>query len=88
MDSTFSRSSDAYAVEMDGEYVMMGREQGAYFSLADVAAAIWEELETPKSLQQLVDSLLTKFDVTPDECKRETSIFLDELLDNGLVIAL
>ncbi|WP_354700537.1 hypothetical protein DSM112329_00816 [Paraconexibacter sp. AEG42_29] len=82
----YERSPDAYAVEMDGEYVMMGQEQGAYFALKGVAAVVWEQLESPQTLDELVNAVVDRFEVSRKDCERDTSAFLAQLLESGLII--
>ncbi|MFL6106517.1 MAG: PqqD family peptide modification chaperone, partial [Marmoricola sp.] len=43
-DARYIRRPTLHAVEMDGELVMMGQEQGEYYGLRDVAASIWNHL--------------------------------------------
>lgn len=84
-DATFVRRPELHAVEMDGELVMMGQEQGEYFSLRDVAASIWNHLAEPKSLEELVILVSAEYDVTPETCRDDIVAFLDELTAKKLV---
>jgi len=70
---------------MDDEIVMMHPESGKYFALNPVAARIWELLETPHNLQEIVSKLLTEFDVTPETCKAQVSDFLENISEKKLI---
>lgn len=70
---------------MEGELVMMDMSQGKYFGLNPLASHIWSLLASPKSLDDLVVDLMSQFDVTEDECRTDTELFLQQLVDKQLV---
>ncbi|MCX6397544.1 MAG: PqqD family peptide modification chaperone [Propionibacteriales bacterium] len=84
-DTTYVRRPELNAVEMDGELVMMGQEQGEYYGLRDVAASLWKHLEAPKSLEELVILVSAEYDVTPETCRDDIVAFLDDLVGRELV---
>lgn len=84
-DATYVRRPELNAVEMDGELVMMGQEQGEYYGLRDVAASIWKHLDEPKSLEEIVILVSAEYDVTPETCRDDIVAFLDELTGKKLV---
>jgi hypothetical protein len=83
---TYVRKPELHAVEMDGELVMMGQEQGEYYGLRDVAASIWNHLAEPRTLDDLVGLVADEYDVTPDGCRDDIVAFLDELAAKKLVV--
>lgn len=83
--TTYLRRPELNAVEMDGELVMMGQEQGEYFGLRDVAASIWMHLAEPRTLEDLVTLVGEEYDVSPDTCRPDITRFLDELVAKRLV---
>lgn len=85
-DATYARRPELNAVEMDGELVMMGQEQGEYFGLRDVAASIWKYLDEPKSLEELVLLVSAEYAVSPETCRGDIAAFLDELTGKKLVV--
>ena len=70
-----------------GRVVMMDVDLAAYFGLEEVAAEIWRLLETPRTPEQVVEALLEKYDVEPDECRKQTLAFIDALLERKLLAA-
>lgn len=84
-DATYVRRPELNAVEMDGELVLMGQEQGEYFGLRDVAASIWKHLEDPKSLEELVILVSAEYGVAPETCRDDIVAFLAELTGKKLV---
>lgn len=83
--TTFVRRPELTAVEMDGELVMMGQEQGEYYGLRDVAASIWHLLAEPRTLDDLVALVSEEYSVSPETCRPDIEEFLDELVGKNLV---
>lgn len=84
-DSTYTRRPGLNAVTMDGELVMMGLEQGAYYGLRDVAASVWNHLAEPQTLAGLSALVAAEYDVTPEACTPDLVAFLDEMLAKSLI---
>ena len=83
--TTYVRRPDLHAVEMDGELVMMGLEQGEYYGLRDVAASIWQHLAEPRTTEELCALVAEEYDVTAAACRDDVAAFLGELVDKALV---
>lgn len=84
LESSVKRSSEPLQAGLDGEVVMMSVEKGSYYSLDPVGARIWEFLETPKMVSEVVDELLKVYEVERDVCERETIDFLQSLISEDL----
>ncbi len=84
-EARFVRDLDLHVVDMDGELVMMGLEQGEYYGMREVAAKIWQLLETPHTVAELCSTIVSEYDVEPDRCHRDVSDFLQTLRDKKLV---
>ncbi|MGA7731376.1 MAG: PqqD family protein [Chloroflexia bacterium] len=48
-------------------------------------AAIWQELEEPRTVLQLSEALAQQFTVTPEEALGTVNAFLDQLQEKNLV---
>ena len=83
-DVAYVRRPELHAVEMDGELVMMGQEQGEYFGLRDVAASIWQHLAEPRTVEELCRLVASEYAVTPEACRADVAAFLDQLVGKGL----
>ena len=57
----------------------------AIFSVNEVGAAIWEELDGARPLGDVLDRLLERFDATPDELADDLFDFVEQLEAVGLV---
>jgi hypothetical protein len=85
MSRTYVRRPGLNAVEMDGELVMMGHDQGEYYGLRDVAASIWQHLSEPRTADELCALVAEEYAVTADGCRDDVVAFLDELVGKELV---
>ncbi|MGH1579198.1 PqqD family peptide modification chaperone [Planktotalea sp.] len=86
-DPIFERNPDIVATDMDGEIVMMHVDKGAYFALNGTGSIIWELLESPASLSQIVAHVRQTHEVDPaHELTTEIAAFMENLQSNGLVI--
>ena len=85
-DSRVSRNPDLVHTEVDGYTMMMSIEAGKYFSLNRMGSRIWELIEQPAVVSDLVAILEREFEVESARCQAETSAFLDGLVAKGLVV--
>lgn len=84
MDKKYIRKKELLSSKMDDEVVMMHPESGKYFALNPVASRIWELIESPHSLSELVEKLTKEFDVPEQKCHKEVSEFLNEIISKKL----
>lgn len=87
-DTVVQRRGDLLANDLSAtETVMLDVAGGSYYGLKDVGKAIWDNLESPLTVDALCDRLVTEFDVDPETCRRETTVFLEKLHERGLIVA-
>lgn len=80
------RAADAISTELDGETVILNIETGVYNGLDGVGTTIWNLLEHPASLTELVEGVLRDYEVSRQQCTADLTSFLQELLDNQLIV--
>ncbi len=76
----FSRNLEIIDSQIDDEVVMMDVEQGTYYGLNNIGSAIWEALEQPKSIDELVDKLTKKYDISAEECEADIMPFIEKMV--------
>jgi hypothetical protein len=64
--------------------MMMNVEIGSYYALRDVAARIWDLIETPRTEAEICTTLQREFEVDWKTCSQAVTAFLAELVENGL----
>ncbi|MCW3848068.1 PqqD family protein [Sphingomonas sp. LB-2] len=65
--------------------MILDLDSGRYYSFDDTALAIWDLLQTPRTLAQLVEILTDTYEVSPEQCSGDVDRFFNQLLAKGLV---
>ena len=76
---------DIVASDIDNEKVMMSVEKGNYYGLDPIGSRIWDLMEKPVKVADLIDTLLLKYDVERETCKQDVIVFLEELRKEGIL---
>jgi hypothetical protein len=71
--------------DVDGQSMLMSIETGRYFSLSRIGTHIWKQLEQPCTESTIIAKLKLDFDVSDEQCERETKTFLQELRERRLI---
>jgi len=84
--SLVSRSQDLLEATVGHEIVLLSIEHGSYHALDAVAAAVWQRLKKPITIEALCAALTEEFDVTAAQCETDVLAFLDELRKQDLIV--
>lgn len=71
--------------ELGGDAVILNLKTGIYHGLDAVGARIWNLVQEPKTVSDILNTLLQEYDVEPDRCEREVGALLQKLADAGLI---
>ena len=85
LDSIVQRYSDLIDAEVDEDIVMVNVETGFYYGVSDVAREIWEAIERPTKISDLIDHLSATYDVDRSVCEEQTFSFLESFLAERLL---
>ena len=85
MTTRFHRHSDLRLTALAGEGVVLHIKERRYFTVNETGLTILEALLMPKTFEELVQAILDRYDVTPEEAERTTREFLDRCTDAGLL---
>jgi hypothetical protein len=83
--SIVQRDPEIIAAEADQDLVMVNIASGSYYGMSDVARAIWEAIEHPKKVSDLIDDLTSTYNIQKSKCEEETLLFLGDLLTEQLL---
>jgi len=70
---------------MNDEKVMMSISTGKYYNLGRVGGRIWEIMEQPTTIQNIVVKLIEEFEVEREACESQVTTFVLHLLNEGLL---
>ncbi len=71
--------------ELDGEKVMIDFSSGKYFLLKGAANEIWDYIQSPVSISDILQRLMRTYDVTEELCRESTLSFLTQLANHGFI---
>ena len=61
LNSIIQRDPEVIAAEADQDLIMVSVATGYYYGLSDVAREIWDAIERPKRISDLVDDLTASY---------------------------
>ena len=82
-----ARSSAIAARMLDGEMMVMSVSDSTFFTLNEVATAIWQAADGCTPLSRIVSQKVCRdFDVDEDRALRGAERFVDELSQHGILL--
>lgn len=84
-DSLICRKSDQIYSKIDNEIVMLSISHGEYYNLNPTGSIIWNLLNNPTSLTEIIHFLREHYNIPYDICYSETKEFIEELHLKGLI---
>ena len=84
LSAKITRHPDMLSAEIGGEAVMMSIEKGAYFGLNPVATRIWDLIEQPRTVAELIASITDEYDVPDEQCQADVQGFVADMIARGL----
>jgi hypothetical protein len=85
LESIVQRDADIMSAEADQDIVMVSITNGSYYGVSDVAREIWEAIECPRRVSELISDLSETYDVDRSICEKQTLSFLETLLSEHLL---
>ncbi len=79
------RNQELFTTEIDDELVMMDVDQGYYFGLNETAKFIWELLDRPTPYQQVIYTLISRYQVEEGQCVTDMDLFIQDMLKHQLI---
>jgi hypothetical protein len=85
LNSIVQRAPDVIAADSGHDLVMVSVTKGLYYGISDVARGIWEAIERPKKVSDLIDDLTASYRIDRETCTQETISFLESLRSEELL---
>ncbi|MFB2896974.1 PqqD family protein [Aerosakkonemataceae cyanobacterium BLCC-F50] len=76
---------DVLIRELDGESVILNLKSERYFGLDEVGTRMWEVLSTSETIAAAYQTLLSEYDVVPEQLETDLSNLLQQLVEHGLI---
>ena len=85
LNDVFVQNQGNLVSDMGGEKVMMSINTGKYYNLGAIGGRIWELIETPASVENLIESLTSEYDIDAAICEEQVVLFLQQLSKENLI---
>ena len=76
---------DVLVSQLAGESVILNLKSECYFGLDQIGTDMWMALTNSECIQAAYDRLLTEYDVSEEQLRRDLSDLIDKLVDQGLL---
>lgn len=84
-DSTIVVADDVVSCDLDDEAAILNMKNGVYYGLDPIGAKIWNKVQKPCKINDIIEMILDEYDVDKERCKNDVVELVSELMDNGLV---
>jgi hypothetical protein len=84
-DSRLVLSRDQVSCDLAGDAAIVNLNNGVYYGLDAVGARVWNLMREPITFAQMVDTLLTIYDVDRPTLETDIRAFVHQLAAQGLV---
>ena len=85
LNSIIQREREIITAQADPDLMMVSVATGHYYALSDVGRQIWDAIERPTRIADLIADLTTTYKIDLASCEEQTLSFLGSLLDEGLL---
>jgi hypothetical protein len=88
MPETYIARSSAIAARMlAGQMMVMNSIDSTFFTLNEVASAIWQAADGRTPLREIVErQICSEFDVAPEQAAKDAAEFVTELSQHGILM--
>lgn len=85
LDSKVVQGKGNIVSDMDGSKVMLSIENGKYYNLGSIGGDIWDLISEPTQVKNVVENLLSFYEVDEETCINQVKTFLLQLLKDNLI---
>jgi hypothetical protein len=78
-------SKEVVSCDLGGETAMLNMKDGVYYGLNPMGTIIWEFIQKPITIQEILDKILDQYEVDEETCYADLNELVDQMLENGLV---
>jgi len=84
-DSIVTASRDQVSCDMLGQATILDLRGGQYYGLNTIGTRIWDWIQEPKPISQILSMLVNEYDVDAERCETDLVVLLRELEQKGLI---
>ena len=85
LESIVAASPDQVSCDLSGEVAILNLNNGMYYGLEEVGAAVWNLVAEPKPVSRILEVLLDRYEVDHERCRNDLLALLGVLNARGLI---
>jgi hypothetical protein len=85
-ETRYQRHQDLRLTALEGEGVVLHLKERRYFTVNETGLVLLEALKQPRSMTELVNALLSEYEVTDEVARATTEAFLGQCLEAAVVL--
>jgi hypothetical protein len=71
---------------LGNEVVILGLRDSVYYGLSEVGTRVWQLLQTPRPIGEIVDRLVVEYEVDRQQAEADLQALLRDLQARGLIV--
>jgi DNA phosphorothioation-dependent restriction protein DptG len=71
---------------LGSEAVVLELQASNYFGMNDVGTAVWNFLQQPREVSDVIEHIVTNYEVSAEQAEIEILSFIQNLVDKNLVV--
>lgn len=83
--ATVAIAPDHLSTRLGDDVVILGLRDSMYYGLNGVGARVWELLHTRRTRDELVEAIVSEYDVAADTAAADLDALLADLASRGLI---
>ena len=80
------RDEEVASKVIDGEAIIINLANGVYYSMDKAGALVWDLLQTGHTLEEIIASVISRYDVTREQAESNVRDLVQELVQENLVV--
>lgn len=85
LNSIVSVADEQISSDLAGEAIILDLKSGVYYSLDRIGARIWELMQVPRKVSEIVEIMIAEYEVSSIQCIADTTALLMEMAANNLI---
>jgi hypothetical protein len=85
LNSTVSIAQDVVSCDLVDEAAILNMKDGVYYGLNPVGARIWNLIQNPLKVKEILEVLVDEYDVDEETCQTDLMELLNQLLEKELI---
>ena len=85
LNSTVSIAQDVVSCDLVDEAAILNMKDGVYYGLNPVGARIWNLIQNPLKVKEILEALVDEYDVDKETCQTDLMELLKQLLEKELI---